>query len=231
VFQTSGIDPVRGAPKYVAGVPKVVDVEARRRELSDALWRIVLRDGMHAVTVRSVAAEAGVSAGMVQHYFRTQDELIEFAMRDALEHMLERVGRIDLTRPDPEAALAAMEQVVPLDSQRRAEAEVWLAMLSRRHSGPALERQNELVDSTLASTIRAYLQMMVDAGAMSAERDVDVETARLHALIDGLSLHALSEPPMIGPDQIRAALRAHLADLTPGLGADGASADATPPDG
>lgn len=191
-------------------------MEGRRRELSDALWRIVRRDGMHAVTVRSVAAEAGVSPGMVQHYFRTQDELIEFAMGEALEQMMERVARIDLSRPDPEAALAAMEEVVPLDHQRRAEAQVWLAMLSRRHSGPALGRQNEQVDSTLANGIRAFLQLMIDAGAIPADRDLDVETVRLHALIDGLSLHALSEPPMVDADQIRAALRAHLADLVPG---------------
>jgi AcrR family transcriptional regulator len=217
VFQTAGIDLERAAERYVAAVPKVVDAEGRRRELSDALWRIVLREGMYAVTVRSVAAEAGVSPGMVQHYFRTQDELIEFAMREALEQMMERVGRIDLSTPDPDAALAAMEEVVPLDRRRRAEAEVWLAMLSRRHSGPALERQSELVDSTLAGGIRAVLQVMIDAGAVAADRDLDVETVRLHALIDGLSLHALSEPPMVDPDQIRAALRAHLADLVPGL--------------
>jgi len=193
-------------------------VEGRRRELSDALWRIVRRDGMHAVTVRSVAAEAGVSAGMVQHYFRTQDELIEFAMGEALEKMLERVARIDLSKPDPEAALAAMEEVVPLDEQRRAEAEVWLAMLSRRSSGPALEQQNERVDTTLASGIRSFLELMRDAGTVRADRDLEVETIRLHALIDGLSLHALSQPPMVEPDQIRAALRAHLADLVPGAG-------------
>ena len=200
-------------------------MEGRRRELSDALWRIVRRDGMHAVTVRSVAAEAGVSPGMVQHYFRTQDELIEFAMGEALEQMMERVARIDLSRPDPEAALAAMEEVVPLDHQRRAEAEVWLAMLSRRHSGPALERQNEQVDSTLANGIRTFLQLMIDAGTVPADRDLDVETVRLHALIDGLSLHALSEPPMVDPDQIRAALRAPLADLVTGA-ERGAPADA-----
>ena len=191
-------------------------MEGRRRELSDALWRIVRRDGMHAVTVRSVAAEAGVSPGMVQHYFRTQDELIEFAMAEALEQMLERVARIDLSRPDPESALAAMEEVVPLDHQRRAEAQVWLAMLSRRHSGPALEQQNVRVDSTLANGIRSVLQLMLDAGIIPADRDLGVETVRLHALIDGLSLHALSEPPMVDPDQIRAALRAHMADLVPG---------------
>ena len=198
-------------------VPRIVDAEGRRRQLSDALWRIVRREGIHGVTVRSVAAEAGVSPGMVQHYFRTQDELIEFAMGRVLEQMMERVERIDLSRPAPEAALAAMEEVLPLDEQRRAEAQVWLALLSRRHAGGPLDRQGELVDSTLAGGIRAVLQVMRDAGAVGEERDLGVETVRLHALIDGLSLHALSEPPMVGPDQIRAALRAHLADLLPGV--------------
>lgn len=195
-------------------MPRVVDVDARRRELSDALWRIVRREGMGGVTVRAVAAEAGVSAGMVQHYFRTQDELIEFAMYQALQKMAERVREVDLSEPDLDSAMAAMEAVIPLDDQRRAEAQVWLAMLSRRHAGPSLGRQGTIIDEALLEGIRVGLDGLVRAGLLSADRDLEVEAVRLHALIDGLSLHALGDPPTVGPDEIRAALRAHLNDLT-----------------
>ena len=191
-----------------------MDVEARRRELSDALWRIVRREGMGGVTVRSVAAEAGVSAGMVQHYFRTQDELVEFAMYQALQKMAERVREVDLTEADLDAAMTALEAVLPLDEQRNAEAQVWLAMLSRRHARPSLGQQGTMVDEALREGIRVGIQGLVRVGLLSAERDVEVEVVRLHALIDGLSLHALGDPPTVGPDEIRAALRAHLDDLT-----------------
>lgn len=191
-----------------------MDVEARRRELSDALWRIVRREGMGGVTVRSVAAEAGVSAGMVQHYFRTQDELIEFAMYQALQQMAERVRQVDLSEPDLESAMAALEAVLPLDEQRRAEAQVWLAMLSRRHARPSLGQQGTMVDDALREGIRVGLEGLVRAGLVDDGRDLEVEVVRLHALIDGLSVHGLGDPPWLGPDEIRAALLAHLRDLT-----------------
>ncbi len=195
-------------------MPRVVDVEARRRELSDALWRIVRREGMGGVTVRAVAAEAGVSAGMVQHYFRTQDELIEFAMYQALQQMAERVRQVDLSEPDLESAMAALEAVLPLDEQRRAEAQVWLAMLSRRHARPSLGQQGTMVDDALREGIRVGLEGLVRAGLVDDGRDLEVEVVRLHALIDGLSVHGLGDPPWLGPDEIRAALLAHLRDLT-----------------
>lgn len=195
-------------------MPRVVDVEARRRELSDALWRIVRREGIGGVTVRAVAAEAGVSAGMVQHYFRTQDELIEFAMYQALQQMAERVRQVDLSEPDLESAMAALEAVLPLDEQRRAEAQVWLAMLSRRHARPSLGRQGTMVDDALREGIRVGLEGLVRAGLVDDGRDLEVEVVRLHALIDGLSVHGLGDPPWLGPDEIRAALLAHLRDLT-----------------
>ncbi|HLU42843.1 MAG TPA: TetR/AcrR family transcriptional regulator [Microthrixaceae bacterium] len=195
-------------------MPRVVDVEARRRELSDALWRIVRREGIGGVTVRAVAAEAGVSAGMVQHYFRTQDELIEFAMYQALQQMAERVRQVDLSEPDLESAMAALEAVLPLDEQRRAEAQVWLAMLSRRHARPSLGQQGTMVDDALREGIRVGLEGLVRAGLVDDGRDLEVEVVRLHALIDGLSVHGLGDPPWLGPNEIRAALLAHLRDLT-----------------
>ena len=47
-------------------MPRVVDQEARRQLISDALLAVVRRDGVGAVSVRSVAKEAGLSVGSMQ---------------------------------------------------------------------------------------------------------------------------------------------------------------------
>lgn len=52
-------------------MPKVVDPQARRDALSRALWKVVQRDGIGAVSVRSVAAEANCSPSALRHYFPT----------------------------------------------------------------------------------------------------------------------------------------------------------------
>src|SRR3954467_4457371 len=41
--------------------------------------RVAAHQGLEAVSLRHVATEAGVSTGMVQHYFRTKDEMMTFA--------------------------------------------------------------------------------------------------------------------------------------------------------
>ncbi len=61
-------------------MPKIVDHDARREEIAQALWRVVRRDGIRAASVRTIAAEAGWSAGAVRYYFPDQDGLLSFAM-------------------------------------------------------------------------------------------------------------------------------------------------------
>jgi TetR/AcrR family transcriptional regulator, transcriptional repressor of bet genes len=61
-------------------MPKRVDPLAQRRSIAEAVFRLAVARGADAVSMRDVAAEAGVSLGMVQHYFRSKDEMLLFAL-------------------------------------------------------------------------------------------------------------------------------------------------------
>lgn len=65
-----------------SAVPRQVDHAQRRTEISHAVWAVVARNGLDAVSLRTVAAEAGISAGRVQHYFATKDEMVLEAARE-----------------------------------------------------------------------------------------------------------------------------------------------------
>ena len=69
-------------------MPKRVDPLARRHSIAEAVFRLAAARGADAVSLRDVAGEAGVSLGMVQHYFRSKDEMLLFA----LDHMRDRVA-------------------------------------------------------------------------------------------------------------------------------------------
>lgn len=58
------------------------DHAAKRAEILHAVWAVIARRGIAAVSVRSVAAEAGVSAGRVQHYFASKDDLVRASARE-----------------------------------------------------------------------------------------------------------------------------------------------------
>lgn len=81
---------------------RTIDGEARRRVLADAVWRLLRAGGLEAASVRAVAAEAGLSAGSVRHFFTTQDELHVFAMGELVRRTTERVERALASAPDGE---------------------------------------------------------------------------------------------------------------------------------
>ncbi|MBN9672458.1 TetR family transcriptional regulator C-terminal domain-containing protein [Roseibium aggregatum] len=53
-----------------------LSLDARRKSLMEATLRCVARYGLSGATVRRITEEAGVTAGLVRHYFGSKDELI-----------------------------------------------------------------------------------------------------------------------------------------------------------
>jgi AcrR family transcriptional regulator len=74
-----------------ARMPKVVDHEDRRRRLAEAVWELTLREGLEGVTLRKVAAEAGVSMGQVQHYHPSREEMVRDAVARAVTALNARI--------------------------------------------------------------------------------------------------------------------------------------------
>lgn len=189
-------------------MPKVVDHDTRRRELAESLWRVVVRDGVEAVSVRSVAAEAGWSSGALRHYFPDQRELIAAAMRLVTDRIAARIQALSSLPPSGTLegrALAFFEQLLPLDEDREIEAGVWFGFVTRARLEPALADLTQAVHRELREFIASILAQLSVEDATAA--------VRLHALIDGLCLHLLLYPESVTPDEARAQLRAELAAI------------------
>jgi AcrR family transcriptional regulator len=194
-------------------VPKIVDHEERRQELVDAAWRVIHREGVEGATVREIAAEAGCSPGSLRYYFPTQAELLAFAMELVAERVHERVEALEPGRDVLAAVDLALEQVLPLDAERRTEMEIWLAFSARAQVDPGLREQRDETHAALRQFVRRCLRALEEAGLMHPERSLELETNRLHALIDGLALHGVVTPQTMTPRRARRVLRAHLRTL------------------
>ena len=57
----------------------------KRQQIIRGVWRVIAESGLGAVSFRSVAAAAGVSAGRVQHYFASTQELIRISAAELVE--------------------------------------------------------------------------------------------------------------------------------------------------
>lgn len=189
-------------------MPKQVDHIQRREELAAALWRLVMRDGIEAASLRRVAAEAGWSAGSLRHYFGTQAELLAFAMELVMERVTARLAALG-PDPDPRAmADRLLHEVLPLDPERRAEMQVWLAFTMRALVDPELRELRDRAHAGLRSVCRAAVELL---GAAPAEREAE----RLHALLDGLALHAVLDPATTTSERQLELLADHLDGLDP----------------
>lgn len=184
-------------------MPKLVDHAQRREELAAALWRVVVRHGIDDASLRRVAAEAGWSPGALRHYFATQTELVTFAM----ELVADRVGRrIDALPAEADPRMRATRlllEVLPLDTERRAEMQVWLAFTMRAFSDPELRARRDHAHAGLRELCRSAVLLL-------GKPDPAHEAERLHALIDGLALHAILDPHTTTADRQVELITDHL---------------------
>ena len=195
----------------------MIDHDSRRHEIAHAVWRIVLRDGVSAVSIRDVAAEAGLAVGSVRHVFGTKAELLEYSMALVHERTRERVTK-HFSATDPrKCAEAVLAELIPLDDQRRMEMAVNMAVVAESPSHPALRRVALDAQQAVAEACAAVLTRLHHEKLIRPDADLGYETVRLHALVDGLALHALTaDAKDLRPKKILGLLRAHLSALEPG---------------
>lgn len=180
-------------------MPRTADHDARRRQIATAVARIVAADGFDAATVARVAASAGVSVGLVQHYFASKDELLLFAYGQVTSDIAVRLAGVmadgDARRQPISVIVAAgLAELLPLDERRRGEYRVARAFLGR-----ALDRADlAAVAQETAADLRGRLSTAVTNGKECGEVEPGVDAARaathVAALLDGLAGQLYLEP-------------------------------------
>jgi AcrR family transcriptional regulator len=196
-------------------VPKLVDHEQRQRELAGAVWRVIRIRGVDGASIRTVAREAGWSPGALRHYFSTQSELLTFAMQMVVERIEARVGALKPPADPRRAVEQRLHELLPLDEERRAENEVWLAFAGRALVDPQLRARHEEVDEELREACLGALQELGAGGRLRPGLDLELEAERLQGLLDGLALHTAMRPERMSPRLIRSVLARHLDSLDP----------------
>ena len=78
-------------------MPKIVDHNKRKKQIAEAVWRIIVREGLDSVSVRRVADEMTMSLGSIRHYFNSQDELLSFSMQLVSQRVNERIQALPFT--------------------------------------------------------------------------------------------------------------------------------------
>ena len=181
--------------------------EKRRSDLIDAAIRCLAEGGMAAFKMERVAAEAGVSLGLVSHYFTSKDELLTEMYRRALYDDVNRMVEDGeaLSAGSPARRLCRMiDSIIDPKYLKPANLTIWLTLWGEIIINPALRRTHR----TLYRGYMDLLSRLIAAVAAERQRPIDAdEMARnFQALVDGLFLErALDSQALDHADFRRAA--------------------------
>ncbi|SEC98768.1 transcriptional regulator BetI [Pseudomonas anguilliseptica] len=166
-------------------MPKVGMQPIRRSQLIAATLEAVDQVGMGDASIAYIARIAGVSNGIISHYFRDKNGLLDATMRHLMQALSDAVRerRASLPPDQPREHLRAMIEGNFDDSQVNGPAmKTWLAFWATSMHQPALRRLQRVNDLRLYSNLCGqFSRVLPQEQARSAARG-------LAALIDGLWL-------------------------------------------
>ena len=195
--------------------PRVVDPVARRRHVAEAVFRVVVRDGVEQASLRNVALEAGLAIGSIRHYFDSHDAMIVFAVEALVDSIGARVlAHVEaLGAGEGRPAVRVLSELLPLDERRRDEVVLWLAFATAARTRPALLPHAERLYDGVRFLCDKVVRRMVAEGTAASDLDVRLEVERLATLVDGLAADAVLHPDRMTPELTVAVLHRHLDSL------------------
>ncbi|MEV5972386.1 TetR/AcrR family transcriptional regulator [Streptomyces sp. NPDC051921] len=112
------------------------DHEARRRDVSEAVWRVLAAHGFGGLTMRAVAAELGATTGLLTHYFPAKRDLVGYALDLLDERTAARPRRS--AGQGLAAVRAALLDILPLTAEATAGNRIWVSSWDTALADPAL---------------------------------------------------------------------------------------------
>ncbi|CAM3713024.1 transcriptional regulator BetI [Halomonas sp. AOP12-C2-37] len=191
-------------------MPKVGMEPIRRQQLIHATMAAIDEVGLAEATVMRISRHAGVSAGIISHYFGGKDGLLEATMRQILTDLTEAVAarRHALTDDSPRAHISAIiEGNFDRTQVTGPAAKTWLAFWASSMHKPMLQRLQNVNDRRLYTHLcHQFRRVMPRHDARSAARG-------LAAMIDGLWLRGALTPAGLDADEARLIAQAYLDQL------------------
>lgn len=197
-------------------MPKIVDHEARRAEVAAAAQRTIAKLGIHNTRLRDIAEEANCSTGVLTHYFPDKEALIKFSLENSLSRFVERLAR---TGTQGAGALrATLEQVLPLDKERRTQWTVWLAFWGQAVGSKSLSAEHRRHYRDFRALLEQLVRDGMQGGWLVADLDPADEADRVLALVEGISFQAVFDPQRWPRERQLSMVDDHLQRVVTGLG-------------
>jgi TetR/AcrR family transcriptional regulator, transcriptional repressor of bet genes len=192
------------------------DEETRRAALIQATLDCIAEGGPQAATVRAIAPRAGVTPGLIRHYFATKEDLVAAAYEALMTRLTTAsAARLDELPADPLARLAGFiaNAVSPPIIDSRAVA-LWAALVQLVPRDAAMRAVHE----TTYLAFRNQLERMIASALVATGKPCDpARTRRLaiagNAILDGLWIEASLLPELFATGEMRSIALKSMGDI------------------
>ena len=178
---------------------------ARPDQILAAAAAAFARRGFHATTVHDIAAEAGISAGLLYRYFAGKDDVV-VALVEAY------VAEVHTAIERAETLTGAIEAVFASADDERAEGRLFIEVLAESLRNPRVDDVVRRAETRVSVALADRIQAAQRAGEASPDLDPDAAAELVLALGDGLALRAAraSDPLPALEAQLTALLTRYL---------------------
>ncbi|MFJ6211918.1 TetR/AcrR family transcriptional regulator [Streptomyces sp. NPDC092296] len=187
------------------------DHEARRRDVSEAVWRVLAGHGFGGLTMRAVAAELDATTGLLTHYFPTK--------RDLVVHALDLLDRRSASRPRRTAGAglpalrAALLDMLPLTGEATDSNRIWVSSWDVALADPELNGDHARKYAQSRDRLRDLVAAAQQTGELPAGDPARI-AAGVQSFVLGLVVQALLDPAAFPPHRQTELLDDQLAALT-----------------
>jgi AcrR family transcriptional regulator len=192
-------------------MPAKLDHEARRRDVSAAVWRVLAAQGFGGLTLRAVATELNATTGLVTHYFPSKQALVVHALELAEARTRSLVPTLEHTR-GLDALRQALAAVLPLNPEATELNRVWVSSWDAALADPELHALEKTRYNRWRSRLKPLVEQAQQDGDLPPGESDDL-VAGLAAFTHGLVVQALFDPRTFTHKRLRHLLDTHLKTL------------------
>jgi TetR/AcrR family transcriptional regulator, transcriptional repressor of bet genes len=169
------------------------NAQQRRSDFIEATIRCIATYGIAGASIERITQEAGVSRGLVRHYFGTKGQLLAEASQRLWDELAAVWSDPQRQEEDPETALRTIiRQTFDESTFSSSRLQAWFGFWHAARTDPELERINE----SGYTMERACYRELIAAAAAARGLEIDAVIAgdALAAIADGVWLELLVNP-------------------------------------
>lgn len=180
-------------------MPKVVDHDARRREIIGVVWRLVAEEGIQSVTTRRIAEAAGFANGALLYYFPNKDAVLTAAFQHIFDSTNTRADKAEGDRHGLGGLRTLCLEIMPLDEDRLTEARLAITFWQQALNSPEKAGMHAAFMNRWRVEMSTRLVEAVEGGEIGPLSSVDAVVDELLAMLMGLQILGVLSPKEATP--------------------------------